>query len=562
VEQLLRKIVGGFDAQPVTSRRLMRELLEKDGSAFAVAARSVLRQTVDHRGYRYLIALLAGNNMLAKCLCDPALSPAAALSLARIGIQVDPALDAWLAREMLDGLAGCDKRGETQALRILTILREISDGPRMAAWLSNVLRHSNPRIRSKAALLIGRRRENSRWVEQPKEDTDPRVRANAIEGLWGMQDDGSRNALWDASRDAHNRVAGNALLGLHRIGDPRAIQPILAMAAHAEPRFRATAAWVMGESADPRFQALLGRMLADRDGLVRTRAFRSLARVRHRTAALQPIRGLHVHLWEARRLSGQERRLSVASVNRDGALPDIAGTEFIVSEGDRPVTAYEVRRRPRPALTVVGFALPRVADADAPVVETILRELLPYKKPDHSWALARYSLERLDAESTAEAPRFSTQAERFRESLEKRLARVEAANGLLGAARLLLSGAVLLQAERHLVLVALPHSPVGAEAELAAVADTARYHGVAIHGLSIGGGGEDLLRVLAESSGGRLLRVRNDAEAQTGLRRIFWGLQSQHEIHYRIEPGTDEPSVARVLVCSELGMAEDSLMLE
>jgi HEAT repeat protein len=560
VEQLLRKIVEDFEAQPATSRRLMRELLEKDGSGFAVAARSVLRQTVDHRGYRYLIALLAGNNMLAKCMCDPALSPTAALSLARIGIQVDPSLDASLARELAEGLAG-DKRGESQALRILNLLGEISRGSRLVAWLSSALRHSNGRIRSKAALLIGRRSQNLRWVEQPKEDLDPRVRANAIEGLWGMQDEGSRNALWDASRDAHNRVAGNALLGLHRLGDPRVIDPILAMAAHAEPRFRATAAWVMGESEDPRFLGLLGRMLADRDGVVRTRAFRSLARVRQRTAALEPIGGLRVHLWEARRLSGGERRLSVACVHRDGVLPDIAGTEFMVSEGDRPVTAYQVRRRPRPALTVVGFGLPRVGDAEATAVETMLRELLAFKKPDHSWALARYSPERLEAESTAQAPRFSTKAEVFKESLEKRPLRVDAASGLLGAARLLLSAAVLLQGERHLVLVALPRSRAGREAELAAIADTARYHGVAVHGLSIGEGDAEALRLLAESTGGRLLQVGDDGAAQMALRRIFWGLQSQHEIHYRIPAGTDESAVARVQVCSELGMAEDSLML-
>lgn len=87
---------------------------------------------------------------------------------------------------------------------MLDILAEISDGPRLVPLLTNLLQYPDPRIRSKVTLLMGRRNQNSRWVEQRKEETDPRVRANAIEGLWGAEDDAARRVLWEASHDPHN----------------------------------------------------------------------------------------------------------------------------------------------------------------------------------------------------------------------------------------------------------------------------------------------------------------------------------------------------------------------
>jgi HEAT repeat protein len=148
--------------------------------------------------------------------------------------------------------------------------------------LTNLLQYPNPRVRSKVARLMGKRNRDSRWVDQRKDEEDPRVRANALEGLWDAGDGGAHSLLWESSQDVNNRVAGNALLGLYRLGDARAIGRILEMAGHAEARFRATAAWVMGESADPRFLAALGRMLADSEKMVRARAFRALAALRQR----------------------------------------------------------------------------------------------------------------------------------------------------------------------------------------------------------------------------------------------------------------------------------------
>jgi HEAT repeat protein len=51
-------------------------------------------------------------------------------------------------------------------------------------------------------------------------------------------------------------VVGNALLALYRLGDEDSITKLVAMGSHESPEFRATAAWVMGETGDTVFAGL------------------------------------------------------------------------------------------------------------------------------------------------------------------------------------------------------------------------------------------------------------------------------------------------------------------
>jgi hypothetical protein len=280
MQELLQELIRGFRVDPAASARRVRELLEKDRDAFLPAALASLQQARDSLGYRYLIALLAGSDLLPKCICDPSLSVPAALLVAHIGLELNPALGTELALELVHRLAAEGGDGDEHAIRILEILGRISGGLRLLPLITNLLQHDNPRVRSKVALLIGRRNGCAGWMGQRKGEPDARVRANSIEGLWDAGDGSARRVLWDATCDPHNRVVGNALLGLYRLGDTRAIERILEMAQHPEPLFRASAAWVMGESADVCFLSPLRRMLADKDKIVRARAFRSLSNIR------------------------------------------------------------------------------------------------------------------------------------------------------------------------------------------------------------------------------------------------------------------------------------------
>ena len=94
------------------------------------------------------------------------------------------------------------------------------DPSRMMASMLRLLRHPNPYLRSKAVKVVGRGSKSPKWVRQRLADPDPRIRANAIESLWSVDNAEARSLLhFAAAEDGHNRVVANALLGLYYLGE-------------------------------------------------------------------------------------------------------------------------------------------------------------------------------------------------------------------------------------------------------------------------------------------------------------------------------------------------------
>ena len=120
------------------------------------------------------------------------------------------------------------------------------------------------------------------------QEADPRVRANAIEALFGGAAASSRALLWYAVKDENNRVAGNALLALYQLQDAGAIPCILAMSADARPAFRATACWVISRTADPRFLPALEKLARDLYALVRKNAVKAIEQIRESEGRTSP----------------------------------------------------------------------------------------------------------------------------------------------------------------------------------------------------------------------------------------------------------------------------------
>src|SRR5260370_38526584 len=162
--------------------------------------------------------------------------------------------------------------------RILELLEVVSPSARIVSPLAHLMRDPNPRLRAGAALLIGRRVQNSRLAEEClRQERDARVRANAVESQWGASGASAGEMLWSAAKDPNNRVMGNALLGLYRLRDQGALAPILNMAADTRPLFRATAAWTMGQTADPRFLPALEKLARDLYASVPNNAAKAIA---------------------------------------------------------------------------------------------------------------------------------------------------------------------------------------------------------------------------------------------------------------------------------------------
>jgi hypothetical protein len=341
-------LVQGFDRYSASHGHLIRKLLRDNREAFYADTIEILQTGDESRGARYLISVLASDNLLLRALCDPALTMQHALALAQAaaqsGVRVDVVLGKHLSEQAPSiGNGVCPP----EVQRLLEILAVVLDGSRVLPYLMALARQPNPHLQSKAVLMIGRVNHNVKWVQSRLMEPDARVRANAIEALWGIDTEEARGLLRLAGRDGDNRVAGNALIALYRVGDFWAIPELLKMADHESRRFRATAAWVMGETGDPRFTKTLARLLGEPSIAVRNRAFAALGQIRAATARARQARAWRIaaRLVRYRRRGWREFHLDVAS-NEEREQIRVLPTQLIVLEDGQEVVSYSLEERP------------------------------------------------------------------------------------------------------------------------------------------------------------------------------------------------------------------------
>jgi hypothetical protein len=369
VQELAQRVkteVDAFEEAPAKSRRVLREMMVADPRAFCVAALPVLREGIERPGVAFIYDLLADKAMLP--LCDPSLlSLDDDVAIARGVMRREPLLDVKLARRITTAGREATEIDPDVALRTLEVAGAISDGARIVPMLIQMLREPDPRLRSKAALLVGRINKSTQWAEQLLKEPDARVRANCVEALWSVENPAVREVLWQAVKDPNNRVQGNALLGLHRLGDGDVIEPLQSMTRHSSPVFRGTAAWVMGESGDPRFQPTLAQMIRETDVTARHAVFHALARIKQSAARFQELPQLQVALCQQWVLSDGSHRVHAAIALPDGAeIPHLPPTNVVLWQNQRLVNKYKVQKPHPPDWIVAGIALPakRVCSSD------------------------------------------------------------------------------------------------------------------------------------------------------------------------------------------------------
>ena len=166
---------------------------------------------------------------------------------------------------------------------MLDMLDQISPGRRLIPILGYLAQHPDPTIAAKAALLVSRRIRNPDWVKRHVNAKDPRIRANVVEGLWGADTSYVRPTYEDCLRDDNNRVVGNALVGMHLMGEHGLERRVISMAGDCRIPFRWTAAWVMGQVGKPENIPLLQKLMHDDAPGVRGAALRGLFAIRRMT---------------------------------------------------------------------------------------------------------------------------------------------------------------------------------------------------------------------------------------------------------------------------------------
>jgi len=387
-------LVANLSAGTAGSQLVIEELLGNDPDIFYRGAIEALRTQEESRGLRFLVGLLVANDLLEPLLCEGSLRVEEAAAAIRMAIQMDPCVELSLARHLAEGVSsGTHPLLAANASRVLDILGRVSDGTRILPPLARLLHSTDAGLRSKAALIMGRSNRSAVWVQSRMSDADPRLRANAIEGLWGVDTEEARDLMLASVRDANNRVAGNALYGLYTLGDPASIAETIKLAAHPVPLFRATAVWVMGKTGDPRFRDTAAQLLRDPHPMVRSRALRTVARIK--AAVAQAGSGQRWRLSSlmletmATAEAGapkQTRRVQVAVAGAGSAALTLRATHFMLFEDRQPVLNYRLAIRPSPPAMSVVFLFPRGGEAQEPPWVTSVLGCLARKRPSDLWA--------------------------------------------------------------------------------------------------------------------------------------------------------------------------------
>lgn len=549
----LGHLVRNFEADAATSRQQIRDLLDNNRELFYGTSIEILKTSGDSRGLQYLVALLVANGMLFQALCDPGLSREDALSLGRAARRVDSMIDVSLARGLADSAVGNSAVHVADPARLMDILCETADAARIMPSLMRMMRHPNSYLRSKAVKMIGQGSHSAKWVMGRLSEADPRVRANAVESLWGVDTPEARTLLNFAANDANNRVAGNALLGLYYLGEASVLADVVKLAGHESEVFRASAAWVMGETGDPRFTEALRRLISEPDTMVRKRAFTALAQIK--AANAQPPSGEQWHV-AGRMLGGESlkglRRLMLA-VAAEGMReqPKVAPLQFMLSEGGQYITSYKVTEKPQSEAMSVAFVIPRSREAAGGAFFQGVLSCLKWKRPSDLWSLLPY-IETGDGEppppDDPDPPLFTSNADALSAALNDTPKRLECTDLWTAVWRATKKDGGQSRGKRHVIVL----SSAG-EGRIAGHGLIANLQSGRILVQAIGSGPNQQLQEFCRQTH---TSYRNGAEEEVVamIEHAYLNLLARYEIAY--QPVAANATVLKVHVQTNLGWAE------
>ena len=283
VEKYLGRAIEEFHSNPLAVQ-LMRRLSVEGQEVFVSAALKYMLEPEQNNAHRMLGHLLLRQDSLLDQIANPESNTrAGAVDLFRRFHSLDSCFDVRLARKLPgrgSSWGGPGNFNSDKSARALDILDETSQGRRLLPILGHLPDSHDPRISSRATLFVGRRVRSADWTARQLGRSDPRIRANAVEALWGVTTPPAMGLFEECTADRHNRVAGNALVGLHIGGRQDAIQRIQDMSHDEQPDRRITAAWAMGRIANDNLAGRLTEMVRDENLEVRGMALRALMLIR------------------------------------------------------------------------------------------------------------------------------------------------------------------------------------------------------------------------------------------------------------------------------------------
>ncbi len=384
-----------FGRNPVRAGRELRDSLHADSAAFLKALADAGEIDTKDRGFRYAMILLLHNDVLIPAIANPALTTRErALCLTRHMLKMDgnfinSMLTAVLLRPAL-------AQNPTNILRVLDIAQENVE--HLGNWrsIARIHQFGDTQVRTRCAGLIARYRfEDPAGLERFCA-ADPRVRANIVEMLWGVDKSRARSLLEAAARDASNRVAGNAWLALYTEGDIRSLTTLAGMLESPDSRKSITAAWIMGQTRDARFgQLLLGASRSEIPEL-RKAAIASLSR-------LDPFPRPDTEAFDRQRYDADVVFVSVPGTEAEGEKAESEiwvrvvgpGGEFL--RGIRPIdflvwtgVGFSLEYSVEPVIRAQAVALGIVYPAGSEALTDAFRKSLSVRSGGQRWAMTAY----------------------------------------------------------------------------------------------------------------------------------------------------------------------------
>jgi HEAT repeat protein len=282
IEKYVDRAVEEFDRNAL-AKVFLRRLFNEAPAQFLPAVMKHLRSNEDSNAHRFMATLALRQEEMIGYLSNPAVATGeVAQRLFRRFLAAEPSFDVRLARQLPDrsyanhafALEG------PRAIRALDILDQHSRGRRLLPILGHLPGADDSKVAAKATLFVGKRVQSPEWAAKLLARPDERLRANAVESIWGVNVPAAVDLLERCTQDRNNRVMGNALVGLHIVGH-RSVDPELgALAKNGAPERRSTAAWAMGKIASSQWTPELTRLIKDEHPMVRSMALRSLMTIR------------------------------------------------------------------------------------------------------------------------------------------------------------------------------------------------------------------------------------------------------------------------------------------
>ena len=381
-------LLQSFDQDPSVFSKVLRSYSAENHDAFVVHARKALVTVPPCRALKCVMGLLTLNGLLKILLEEYLRSRQGAIDLAKKILQFEPRFDAALIEYVED--QDLVTHSEQTVLHALDILDEVSERDRLVMNIVSFLKHPNPKLRSKAARMLGRRRPDAVCMDSLVHEADARVRANAVESLFDVRNEHSRNLFRVLAKDSNNRVSGNARLGLYLLGDTNSIQLIDQLANDIRSPFRNTGAWVIGRTADPRFLSTLGKLMTDADELVRAQSFRAMRKMKDVLKTAHSKERLSISTLHHRK-DGQDHRFSIALFDSAGQpLKEVPATRFLIRMDGEYVREYSVDEFDSPNSLNIAFmlCLPREnEEAAMRQLESAVESCFSLRRLTDRWAI-------------------------------------------------------------------------------------------------------------------------------------------------------------------------------